>query len=159
MLCYNVLVFFISHGHLTAMSHTGSKYLFLPEWLFFCGKNQFFPSSSKNLSTPIIGVCACVWQSAIMSFEELRVAELDRKQAARNQQVISTTGTVWLCNRCRRTCSSLIGLFAHRRTHPSATRVCVCDIPVSQQCYDKVIASVWRQHRRVTAHTDRRTHR
>ena len=52
-------------------------------------------------------------QSATTSFEESRVAELDRKRAARKQQVINTTGTVWPCDRCSRTCSSRIGLFAH----------------------------------------------
>ena len=56
-------------------------------------------------------------QSATASLEESRVAELDRKRAARKQQVINTTGTVWPCDRCSRTCSSRIGLFAHRRTH------------------------------------------
>jgi len=54
---------------------------------------------------------------ATASFEELRIAELDRKQAARKQQVINTTGTVWPHDRCSRTCSSQIGLFAHQRTH------------------------------------------
>jgi len=60
-------------------------------------------------------------------------AELDKKRAARKQQVINTTGTVWPCDRCSRTCSSRIGLFAHRRTHrwhnPSysmAHSMCVC---------------------------------
>ena len=56
-------------------------------------------------------------QSATTSFEESRVAELDRKQAVRKQQVINTTGTVWPCDRCSRTCSSRIGLFTHRHTH------------------------------------------
>jgi len=56
-------------------------------------------------------------QSAIASFEESRVAELDRKRAARKQLVINTTSTVWPCDRCSRTCSSRIGLFAHRHTH------------------------------------------
>ena len=75
-------------------------------------------------------------QPATASFEESRVAELDRKRAARKQQVINTTGTVWPCDRCSRTCSSRIGLVAHRRPHPSVTQsavfddalhVCVCD--------------------------------
>ena len=69
--------------------------------------------------------CAC--QSATASFEESRVAELDRKRAARKQQVINTTGTVWPCDRCSRTCSSRIGLFARRRTHPSVTQSVVFD--------------------------------
>ena len=54
------------------------------------------------------------FQLATASFEESRIAELDRKRAARKQQVINTTGTVWPCDRCSRTCSSRIGLFAHR---------------------------------------------
>ena len=56
-------------------------------------------------------------QSATALFEESRVAELDRKRAARKQQVINTTGTVWPHDRCSRTCSSQIGLFTRRRTH------------------------------------------
>jgi len=66
-------------------------------------------------------------QSATASFEESRVAELARKRAARKQQVINTTGTVWPCDRCSRSCSSRIGLFAHRRTHPSVTQSAVFD--------------------------------
>ena len=76
-------------------------------------------------------------QSATASFEESRVAELDRKRAARKQQVINTTGTVWLCDRCSRQDLLITdcGLFAYRRTHPSvaqsvvfdsALHVCVC---------------------------------
>jgi len=56
-------------------------------------------------------------QSAIAAFEETRVAELDRKRAARKQQAVDITGTVWPCDRCNKICSSRIGLFAHRRTH------------------------------------------
>jgi len=41
-------------------------------------------------------------QSATASFEESRVAQPDRKRAARKQQVINTTGTVWPCDRCSR---------------------------------------------------------
>jgi len=66
-------------------------------------------------------------QSATASFKESRVVELDRKRAARKQQVINTTGTVWPCDRCSRTCSSRIVLFAHRRTHPSVTQSVVFD--------------------------------
>ena len=66
-------------------------------------------------------------QSATASFEESRVAELVRKRAARKQQVINTTGTVWPCDRCSRTCSSRIGLVAHRRPHPSVTQSAVFD--------------------------------
>ena len=66
-------------------------------------------------------------QSATASFEESRVVELDRKRAARKQQVIDTTGTVWPCDRCSRTYSSRIALFAHRRTHPSVTQSVVFD--------------------------------
>jgi len=73
-------------------------------------------------------------QSATASYEESRVAELDRKWAARKQQAINTTGTVWPCDRCNRTCSSRIGLFIHRHIHrwcnPSYSTVhsimCVC---------------------------------
>ena len=54
-------------------------------------------------------------QLATASFEESRVAKLDRKWAARKQQAINTTGTVWPCDRCNRTCSSRIGLFTHQR--------------------------------------------
>jgi len=82
-------------------------------------------------------VCATTCQSAAASFEESRIAEPDRKRAARKQQVmiINTTGIVRPCDRCSRTCSSRIRLFAHRRTHPSVTQsvvfdgalhVCVC---------------------------------
>ena len=49
-------------------------------------------------------------QSATASFEESRVAELDRKRVGRKQQVINTTGTVWPCDRHSRTCSSRIGV-------------------------------------------------
>ena len=55
-------------------------------------------------------------QSGTALYEESRVAELDRKRAARKQQAINTTGMVWPCDRCGRTCSSRIELFAHRRT-------------------------------------------
>ena len=38
-------------------------------------------------------------QSATASFDESRVAELDRKWAAHKQQVINTTSTAWPCDR------------------------------------------------------------
>jgi len=84
---------------------------------------------SKSLSTaPFDRAQWCTTcQSATTSFEESRVAELDRKQAVRKQQVINTPGTVWPCDRCSRTCFSRIGLFTHRHTHrwrnPSPPRV------------------------------------
>ena len=56
-------------------------------------------------------------QSAIQSFEKTRVAELERKRAARKHQAVNITGTAWPCDRCNKICSSRIELFAHRRTH------------------------------------------
>ena len=56
-------------------------------------------------------------QSVIAAFEETRVAELDRKRAARKQKAVNITDTAWPCDRCNKICSSCIGLFAHRRTH------------------------------------------
>jgi len=73
------------------------------------------PGSPGQRAVKLVCVCVCVRACVML---ESRVAELDRKQAARKQQVINTTGTVWPCDRCTRTCSSRIGLFAHRRaTH------------------------------------------
>ena len=75
----------------------------------------------KSLSTAALDRAVAQWrttcQSVIAAFEETRVAELDRKRAARKQQAVNITGTAWPCDSCNKICSSRIGLFAHRRTH------------------------------------------
>ena len=73
-------------------------------------------------------------QSATASFEESRIAELDRKRAARKQQVTNTTGTVWPCDRCSRTAHHGLGPSpigvpigdAIRRIRRCTPCVCVC---------------------------------
>ena len=66
-------------------------------------------------------------QSATASFEESRVAELDRKQAARKQQVINTTGSARF-GRATDAAGLLITDWAFRPSaYPSLTQCVVFD--------------------------------
>jgi len=79
---------------------------------------------SKSLSTAVLD--RAQWrttcQSVIAAFEETRVAELDRKRAARKQQAINITGTAWPCDRCNKICSSRIGWDLRPSAYPSVTQ-------------------------------------
>ena len=61
----------------------------------------------------------------VLSFEESRVAEPDRKRAARKQQVIDTTGTVWPCDRCSKVVNLVCNVVEQQKPNTHCAR-CLC---------------------------------
>jgi len=76
-------------------------------------------SSVDSLSSAALNRTA--WRShcreAIDDFEEARVAALEHKRAVQKGSVSSRNTGAWPCDRCKKICQSIIGLYAHQRTH------------------------------------------